>query len=166
MWNEEVKAFTAYDRRNYLFSDAITNASILSLYAGAGSQIQKKYIINHCKRILDNCSFGMPSLDPKHNDFEGKRYWRGPIWCIMNYMIAIGLEDEGESELAKKIRTDTIKLIENYGMAEYFDPHTGVGLGGKDFSWTAAIYLELCKEKIDMNLIKNYRNKENGFNKN
>ena len=83
----------------------------------------------------------------------------------MNYMIAIGLEDEGEYKIAKKIRNDTIKLIESYGMAEYFDPHTGVGLGGKDFSWTAAIYLELCKEKIDVSLINNFKNKNNGFNK-
>ncbi len=165
MWNEQVKSFTAFDRRNNCFSDAITNASLLSLYAGAGTSKQKKYIVDHCKRILDICSYGMPSLDPNHQSFESKRYWRGPIWCVMNYMIAIGLEDEGEYKIAEKIRNDTIKLIESYGMAEYFDPHTGVGLGGKDFSWTAAIYLELCKEKIDVSLINNFKNKKNGFNK-
>ena len=27
-------------------------------------------------------------------------------------------------------------------------------LGGKDFSWTAAIYLELCRDKIDLSVIK------------
>ena len=50
-------------------------------------------------------------------------------------------------------------------MAEYFDPHTGIGLGGKNFSWTAAIYLELCKDKTDLNMINNYKNKNNGFYK-
>ena len=165
MWNDDVKAFTAYDRRNNCFSNAITNASILSLYAGAGSKEQKKCIVDHCKRILENCSFGMPSLDPKHDSFESKRYWRGPIWCVMNYMISIGLDDVGEHELAKKIKNDTIKLIEANGMAEYFDPLTGIGLGGKNFSWTAAIYLELCKDKIDLNMINSYKNKNNGFYK-
>ena len=40
-------------------------------------------------------------------------------------------------------------------MAEYFDPHTGVGLGGKDFSWTAAIFLKLCRESFDFQLFNN-----------
>ena len=155
MWNDKVNAFTAYDRRNNCFSDAITNASMLSLYAGLGTKFQKKHTIDHCERILNTCSYGMPSLDPHHHSFESKRYWRGPIWCVMNYMIAIGLEEEGENRLAKKIKDDTMKLIESHGMAEYFDPYSGKGLGGKDFSWTAAIYLELCKDTLDINSINN-----------
>ena len=70
----------------------------------------------------------------------------------MNYMIAIGLEDINELCLADKIKNDTIQLVKKNGMAEYFDPITGVGLGGRDFSWTAAIHLELLKDKIDTNL--------------
>ena len=83
----------------------------------------------------------------------------------MNYLIAIGLDDVGEDKLAKKIKTDTIKLTEKQGMAEYFDPHTGIGLGGKDFSWTAAIYLELLREDIDINIINTYKDNKNGLNK-
>ena len=90
----------------------------------------------------------MPSLDPRHDSFESKRYWRVPIWCVMNYMISIGLDDEGEHELAKKIKNDTIKLIETNGMAEYFDPCVGDGLGGMDFSWTAAVYLDLNRAEV------------------
>ena len=30
----------------------------------------------------------------------------------------------------------------NYGFREAFDPRTGEGLGGRDFSWTAAMWLE------------------------
>jgi hypothetical protein len=33
-------------------------------------------------------------------------------------------------------------------MAEYFDPLDGTGLGGMDFSWTAAIYLDLCSDEV------------------
>ena len=165
MWNDNVKAFTAWDRRSEQFSDAITSASMLSLYAGAGSSKQQKYTIEHCERILKDCNFGFPSLDPNHNGFEGKRYWRGPIWSIMNYLIALGLDEVGEDQLAKKIRTDTINLTEKQGMAEYFDPHSGIGLGGKDFSWTAAIYLEFLKEDIDINFINIYKDKKNGLNK-
>ena len=49
-------------------------------------------------------------------------------------------------------------------MAEYFDPETGVGLGGKDFSWTAAVHLELLKERIDLKLQNKFKNKNNVLN--
>ena len=131
--------------RTNQFCDAITNASMLCLYAGAGTDKQKKYTIEHCKRILDDCVYGMPSLDTKHKSFESERYWRGPVWLIMNYMILVGLENEKEYLLAKRIKDDTIRLTDVGGMFEYFNPLTGKGLGGKNFSWTAAIFLKLCR---------------------
>ena len=54
----------------------------------------------------------------------------------------------GEDALAERIRNDTYSLVENHGMAEYFDPLEGTGLGGMDFSWTAAIYLNLCNGEV------------------
>ena len=33
-------------------------------------------------------------------------------------------------------------------MAEYFDPIDGTGLGGMDFSWTAAIYLDQSRDGV------------------
>ena len=66
----------------------------------------------------------------------------------MNHMIVAGLVDAGESELASRISSDTRNLIEAHGMAEYFDPLDGAGLGGMDFSWTAAIYLDLCRDEV------------------
>ena len=39
-------------------------------------------------------------------------------------------------------------MIEENGMAEYFDPLIGKGLGGMNFSWTAAIYLDLCRDLL------------------
>ena len=121
-------------------------------------------MIDHCNRILNDCHYGMPSLDPMHKCFESKRYWRGPIWSIMNYMIAVGLEDINELNLANKIKNDTIQLVKKNGMAEYFDPITGIGLGGRDFSWTAAIHLELLKDEIDINSKHNFANNKNVIN--
>ena len=82
----------------------------------------------------------------------------------MNYMIAVGLEDINELSLADKIKNDTIQLVKKNGMAEYFDPITGIGLGGKDFSWTAAIHLELLKDDIDINSEHNFLNNKNVIN--
>ena len=102
----------------------------------------------HCRRILNASAFGMPSWDPEHEAFESKRYWRGPVWAIMNHMVISGLEDASLADLAARVRIDTINLIDKQGMAEYFDPRDGDGLGGMDFSWTAAVYLDLNKKEM------------------
>ena len=34
-------------------------------------------------------------------------------------------------------------------MFEYFNPLTGKGLGGNNFSWTAAIFLKLSRKNFD-----------------
>jgi hypothetical protein len=51
----------------------------------------------------------------------------------MNYMIAIGLEENGQADLAARIRSDTLRMVEQSGFYEYFDPLTGDGLGGPTF---------------------------------
>lgn len=153
MWNDHMNVFSAYDRRIKAFCNSITNASFLCFYARVGSKRKKLYMIDHCKRILETCAYGIPSLDPINKCFESKRYWRRPVWSIMNYMIAIGLEDINEIELAHKIKNDTIQLFIKNAMADYFDPMTAQELCGKDFSWTAAIHLELLKNKQTLSKI-------------
>ena len=148
LWNDAVDGYCARDIRTGTFSDAITNASALCFYAGVGTPEQNQLMEAHCRRILDASSYGMPSWDPEHPAFESQRYWRGPVWAIMNHMIIIGLEDTGHHDLAQRVRNDTIRLINEKGMAEYFDPKDGTGLGGMDFSWTAAIYLDLNRDAV------------------
>ena len=153
LWNDLVGGYCARDLRTGLFSNAITNASMLSFFADVGSLEQRKSMEAHCRRILDASSFGMPSWDPDHQAFESQRYWRGPVWAIMNHMVISGLEDAGLADLATRVRNDTINLINQQGMAEYFDPRNGDGLGGMDFSWTAAVYLDLNKTKVAASIV-------------
>ena len=86
--------------------------------------------------------FGIPSQDPGSSEFERYRYWRGPIWLIINYMICDGLMDEDHHELSQRICETSIDLIKTSGFAEYYDPIDGLACGGQSFSWTAAIVLE------------------------
>ena len=87
LWNDSIGGYCARDVRSGTFSNAITNASMLCFYGGAGSGEQRASMAAHCRRILDACQYGMPSWDPEHADFESRRYWRGPVWAIMNHMI-------------------------------------------------------------------------------
>ena len=89
--------------------------------------------------LLDNW---IPSHDPADPRFEPKRYWRGPVWLITNYMIADGARAQKEHKLAEGITAASLDLIEGSGFAEYYDPVTGEPCGGGHFSWTAAMVLE------------------------
>jgi alpha,alpha-trehalase len=124
-------------------SDALTSASMLALYGGTTNPDHTATMLKRAREILAIVKYGFPSWDPEHPSFESRRYWRGPVWAMMNYMIATGLDDQGEQLMAQRIRNDTRALISNSGYYEYFDPMTGAGCGGNDFTWTAAIQLAL-----------------------
>ena len=149
LWNEAVSAFCARDLRTGDFANAISSAAALCFYAGAGTAEQRAAMIDHLKRITDKVDYAFPSLDPDHARFEPKRYWLGPVWMIVNYMIARGLAEVGEATLADRIRTDSRRLIEQAGFYEYFNPMNGEGCGGNDFSWTAAIWLAWAGRRRD-----------------
>ncbi len=87
----------------------------------------------------------IPSHDPDAPGYNGERYWRGPAWLIVNYMVADGLERDGHTATAERIVADSLKLIEVGGFSEYFDPMTGAPCGGPEFTWTAAMVLEFLK---------------------
>jgi hypothetical protein len=56
-------------------------------------------------------------------------------------MIADGLAASGRADLAERLRADALALVRRHGFFEYFDPMTGDGLGGTNFTWTAAVTL-------------------------
>jgi len=89
----------------------------------------------------------VPSHDPSDSRFDAKRYWRGPSWLIVNYLITAGLRLSAVNGLADKIEAQSLQLIESSGFAEYYDPITGEPCGGASFTWTAAMVLEFCQMK-------------------
>ena len=139
LWNERVGAYCAYDLRAHEFSDTITSASFLAPYAGVTAHADA--LMAQLADISKHCHYMVPSFDPRHKAFDRLRYWCGPVWAIVNYMIAKGLEEIGEEEWADKIRFSTRDLIVKSGFREYFSPLDGAGAGGPSFSWTAAMWL-------------------------
>jgi glycogen debranching enzyme len=93
--------------------------------------------------MAQHVRFLVPSHDPRDPRFDITRYWRGPVWLVCNYMIADGLRRAGEVDLANRICQDSLELIKDGGFSEYYNPVSGMPLGGARFSWTAAIVLEL-----------------------
>lgn len=84
----------------------------------------------------------VPSHDPADPRFDSKRYWRGPAWLIINYLIVDGLRAGGQTDVAQQIENASLALINKGGFAEYYDPLTGEPCGGDSFTWTAAMIME------------------------
>ena len=88
---------------------------------------------------------GVASYDLRAPDVEPRRYWRGPIWANVNWLLGRGLREQGLDAQADALQRTTLELIESSGMREYFDPLTGEGLGAGDFSWTAAAVIDILR---------------------
>ncbi|WP_068108800.1 MGH1-like glycoside hydrolase domain-containing protein [Tropicimonas marinistellae] len=136
-WNPDGEYFDSIDLRTGAFAGALTNASFLCWYAG----IDDARMLGHLERQAAALTYLVPSLDPDHPEFDALRYWRGPVWGIVNTLIGLGLAETGHDELARRVRKDSRRLIEASGFFEYFSPLDGTPAGGGHFSWTAAVWL-------------------------
>jgi Trehalase len=87
----------------------------------------------------------LPSYDLTAHDHEPGRYWRGPGWINTGWLFWHGLNLHGEPSLADDLRHRLIDRVRDAGFREYFDPVTGAGHGTDEFSWTAALILDLIR---------------------
>lgn len=83
-----------------------------------------------------------PSTSPLEEAFAPRRYWRGPVWPVMNWLFWWAWQRIGETELAAELREQGLAQVESTGFAEYVEPFTGEGLGSGEQSWTAAVVLD------------------------
>jgi len=140
LWQEEAGIYASMDLISHALCPVGTSSGFLPLYAGHG-QARAARLATTLSGWAGRVTRLVPSADPGFAGFEPKRYWRGPVWAVVNWMIADGFATAGDTGTASRIRTDTVALIETAGLSEYFEPIGGEGIGGADFSWTAAIYL-------------------------
>lgn len=123
-----------------------TVASLLPLYAGNISEERAKQLV----KLLENehafgSAFPVPSVSTSSSWFHPKLYWQGPAWVNMNWLIIDGLRRYGFDDHAAALRETTIEMVTKSGCYEYFDPLTGEAAGAANFSWTAALALDLLK---------------------
>jgi hypothetical protein len=147
LWDE-------YDQ-NYYSRDFITHhlikvpsiATLLPLYAGTITKERAALLV---KKIENEHEFGpvypIPSVPLSSNWFHRKLYWQGPTWVNMNWLIIDGLKRYGYDDHAEALRESTLEMVAKSGFAEYFDPIDGSAAGGTQFSWTAALVIDLIAQ--------------------
>lgn len=146
LWDENAGAYCSLDLVAGRNTGIATSGSFLSLYAGAARGGRAERVAGTVERWISESKFSVPTIVPSDVLFDRMRYWRGPIWAIMNFMVATGLRESGYYAALQRIGEDTAVLIRTNGFREYFDSLSGAGLGGADFSWTAAMWLFWARE--------------------
>lgn len=144
LWDEEAGLFFSRNARTGELFRAPTSASLLALYGGALTAAQRARLIEHLNAEASFApAYPVPSVPVNDTHFEEMRFWRGPTWVNVNWHLIDGARRAGELELAARLRETTLSMIARSGFYEYFSPLDGRGIGAKDFSWTAALTIDL-----------------------
>ena len=146
LYDKKREAFFSKDIKNNkkIFIPSITNYFVL--FADLNNdKINQKLIKNLKKHNLKEKYF-FSSIKPNHKSFEEKRYWRGPVWINCNWFIYKGLKNK-DKIFSDKIKKKTTQILEKKGFFEYFSCKSGEPMGANNFSWSAALYLDLMLNK-------------------
>jgi glycogen debranching enzyme len=151
LWDEEKSMYFDWDLVEGRRIEEQVAAGFSPLYAGIPDARQSKKIADrlnsHAFCRLDHVCLTVPSYDKESDGFSSHLYWRGPIWINVNYLLYHGLRRYGIDDYAERVKSSIIKLTSESGMYEYYDPETGSGHGAADFSWTAALLLDILYEE-------------------
>ena len=152
LFDNELGAYIHYDLRNNKPLRFVSSSSFSPIYANIPTKELAEILV---KTMMDK--FGKDdqylcaSFDPTNERFSPKKYWRGPVWVNLNWMLYKGLKQYRFNDIAKRIKEDTIEMIEKNGFYEYFDSRKEMhvngkaGYGGNDFSWSAALLIDLLE---------------------
>ncbi|WP_457640075.1 MGH1-like glycoside hydrolase domain-containing protein [Persephonella sp.] len=153
LYSKEKKIFYAYDYIQKKQIQVETSAGFMPLFGGVASHSQAVEILEYmnsasfCKIHENNC-FAIPNYDRTKKDFSTKNYWRGPVWININWMLFQGLKRYKFKQKAEHLEKTIIELPVRFGFYEYFDSKYGTGYGTKDFSWTAALFIDLVYDYL------------------
>ncbi len=148
-WDETHGLYFDYDMRAGAPIAVNTALTFMPLYAGLASQEQARRLItdhwlNPAEYAPDSVvRYRVTTTSKTESCWEARRYWRGPVWIMLNWLLVEGLRRYGFKALAEELRRDSIELVRRSGFWEYYDPRDGSGCGSPDFSWSAALTLEL-----------------------
>lgn len=146
LWDESSRQYFSRSFISHKLIEESTVATLLPLYAGTISRERAGHLVELLKQSK---SFGLrwpvPSVPQDSPYFKPLKYWQGPTWININWLIIDGLERYGFSTEAQLLRERTLQLLGVSGMHEYFNPLNGQPAGAADFSWTAALAIDILK---------------------
>ncbi|WP_298494267.1 trehalase family glycosidase [uncultured Algibacter sp.] len=153
LFDDEIGAYIHYDLRNEKPLRYLSSSSFSPLFANIPSKERAVSMVNiMMDKFGGDHQYLCASFDPSSERFNPKKYWRGPVWINLNWMLYNGLKQYGFLDIANRVKQDSIEIIEKNGFYEYFDSrkdmhnHGKAGYGGNNFSWSAALIVDLLNE--------------------
>jgi len=144
LWSDDLSQYVCFDRATDTQVDSASIGGLIPLLAAIPKE-RSAALVHRLEALSQSTGYLVPSHDPKDVRFDAKRYWRGPTWLIINYLITDGLRNADYNDMAQRIEKASLELINTGGFAEYYDPITGEPCGGESFTWTAAMVMEFLK---------------------
>jgi hypothetical protein len=154
LWHPDHGAYHVFDMRAKEGIETLTAAGFMPLLCGAPTVEEAQIIYNvlesnsFCPMHNERC-FSIPNYSLDGDCFDPANYWRGPVWINTNWLLMNGLLRYGFKEKAESVCHDIIELVRRWGFHEYFDPHKGTGYGTHNFSWSAALFLDVVWEELN-----------------
>ena len=149
MWDEEAGA---YRERDLHGDERVTGtvADLFPLYAGVPDGARARRMVDEHLMAPDRFGpspWGVTTVSRASPDFDPRNYWRGPVWINVNWFMIRALERNAFHAEADHLRELTLELVSRSGFTEYYEPTTGEPLGSREFSWSAALTLDLLRER-------------------
>ena len=153
LWDEEHGVYLDFDLVTHQPIRVYVAAGFLPLYAGIPDGERARRMLESLENtgfcLGDKSLTPVPSYDRYGYGFSPVRYWRGPVWINIDWLLMKGFERYGSREHAERLRRAIVGLVQNAGFYEYFDPISGRGHGSDFFSWTAALLLDVLIDKAN-----------------
>lgn len=146
LWDDHSRQYYSRYLRSKKLIKKTTISSLLPLYSCSISRGRAAELVNQLKdQTSFNSHFPVPSVPINSKYFDPDNFWQGPAWVNTNWLIIQGLKDYGYLKEARDLKQHTIKMVGDAGFYEYFSPFDGAGRGASNFSWTAALTIDLLK---------------------
>jgi glycogen debranching enzyme len=95
------------------------------------------------EHLLDEAAFWTPfpvpsvsRREPAFNPANSRLLWRGPTWLNTNWFLARGLQKHGYVDAARELARRSVRLVEQAGFWEFYNPLTSEPGGQPDFAWS------------------------------
>ncbi|MCA9581273.1 MAG: hypothetical protein KC416_05725 [Myxococcales bacterium] len=133
LWSEEHGRFLYWDPN----ADERITVDVVGGYLPLWCNIaeEKKARLKEGLRERYATKYQVPTTATTDAAYKPRLYWRGPVWVNVNWMLV--------ETFGRQLAEQTLELVEQGGIREYFHPETAEGLGGEEFAWTAALTLDL-----------------------
>lgn len=149
LWDRDTRCFRARDVRTGQLIPAVTIAGFAPLLDPQlpATVVRSLAELLLSARFAGATGYPVPTCDVQSAAFDRCGYWRGPTWVNTNWLVWLGALTHHLDAVSDLLLGSTLRLVRQSGFREYFDPFDGTGRGSHDFSWSAALVLDLLASR-------------------